>query len=130
MLEINNNKYNVLSSKVRFVDAKENKQIGYSILVTINIELNRVKGYINFYVDFFNNNDFKNIENKEYNESPTALDSKITPIEIFDTKNFISFIDSYVVVKFGNILDNQIQMELKIDDELIKLDYQGVLDIN
>lgn len=130
MLEINNNKYNVLSSKVRFVDAKENKQIGYSILVTINIELNRVKGYINFYVDFFNNNDFKNIENKEYNELPTALDSKITPIEIFDTKNFISFIDSYVVVKFGNILDNQIQMELKIDDELIKLDYQGVLDIN
>ena len=124
MLEINNNKYNVLSSKVRFVDAKENKQIGYSILVTINIELNRVKGYINFYVDFFNNNDFKNIENKEYNELPTALDSKITPIEIFDTKNFISFIDSYVVVKFGNILDNQIQMELKIDDELIKLDYQ------
>ena len=60
---------------------------------------------------------------------PTKLDSKITMIEIFDTKNFVDFIDSNVIVKFGNILDNQIGMDLKINDELIKLDYQGILDI-
>ncbi len=78
-------------------------------------------------MDFFNVNDFKNIENKEYNELPT--EPKITHIEMFDTKNFIDFIDSNVIVKFGNILDNQIGLDLKINDELIKLDYQGILDI-
>ena len=129
MLEINNNKYNVLSSQIKFVNAKYNKQKGYSILVTIDIELNGVKGYISFYVDFFNDNDFKNIENKEYNELPTKLDSKITMIEIFDTKNFVDFIDSNVIVKFGNILNNKIETNIKIDDKLIKLDYQEILDI-
>ena len=129
MLEINNNKYNVLSSQIKFVNAKYNKQKGYSILVTIDIELNGVKGYISFYVDFFDNNDFKNIENKEYNELPTKLDSKITMIEIFDTKNFVDFIDNNVIVKFGNILNNKIETNIKIDDKLIKLDYQEILDI-
>lgn len=129
MLEINNNKYNVLSSQIKFVNAKYNKQKGYSILVTIDIELNGVKGYISFYLDFFNDNDFKNIENKEYNELPTKLNSKITMIEIFDTKNFVDFIDSNVIVKFGNILNNKIETNIKIDDKLIKLDYQEILDI-
>ena len=50
-------------------------------------------------------------------------------IEIFDTKNFVDFIDSNVIVKFGNILDNQIEIDLKIEDELIKLNYKGILDI-
>ena len=76
-------------------------------------------------MDFFHVNDLKNIENKEYNELPT--EPKITHIEIFDTKNFIDFIDSNVIVKFRNILDNQIGLDLKINDELIKLDYQGIL---
>lgn len=129
MLEINNNKYNVLSSQIKFVNAKYNKQKGYSILVIIDIELNGVKGYISFYLDFFNDNDFKNIENKEYNELPTKLNSKITMIEIFDTKNFVDFIDSNVIVKFGNILNNKIETNIKIDDKLIKLDYQEILDI-
>ena len=96
MLKINDNKYNVLSSQIKFVNAKYNKQKGYSILATIDIELNGVKGYISFHVDFFND---------------------------------IDFIDSNVIVKFGNIFDNQIGMYLKINDELIKLDYQGILDI-
>lgn len=130
MLKINNVKYNVLSSQIKFVNAKYNKLKGYSILVTIDIELNGVKGYISFYVDFFNDNDFKNIENKEYNELPNELDSKITVLEIFDTKNFIDFIDSNVVVKFGNIKNNQIEMKLDIDDILIKIKYKGLLNIN
>ncbi len=129
MLKINNEECKILLSEIRFVNAKHNKQKGYSILVTSDIEVNGVKGYISFYVDFFDNNDFKNIENKEYNELPTNLDSKITMIEIFDTKNFVDFIDSNVIVKFGNILNNKIETNIKIDDKLIKLDYQEILDI-
>ena len=129
MLKINNEECKILLSEIRFVNAKHNKQKGQSILVTSDIEVNGVKGYISFYVDFFNNNDFKNIENKEYIELPTKLDSKITMIEIFDTKNFVDFIDSNVIVKFGNILNNKIETNIKIDDKLIKLDYQEISDI-
>ena len=129
MLKINNEDYKILSSEIKYVNATHNKQRGYSILVTIDIKLNDAKGYISFYVDFFNTNDFQNIENKEYIELPTDLNSKITMIEIFDTKKFVDFIDSDVTLKFGNIIDNKIEMKLNINDELINLEYQGMLNI-
>lgn len=129
MLNINNNEYKVLSSEIKYVNSTYNMRKGYSILVSLNIELNNVKGYISFYVDFFEVKDFKNIENKKYVELPTELDSKITMIEIFDTINFIDFIDSKVNLKFGNINNNQIEMNFGINDDLIKLEYNGLLNI-
>ncbi len=129
MLKINNNKYKVLTSEIKYINAIHNERKGYSILVSLDIELNNVKGYISFYVDFFKDKDFKNIKNRKYIELPTELNSKITMIEIFDTANFIDFIDSEVNLEFGNIYNNQIEMKLNINDELIKLEYKGLLSI-
>lgn len=129
MLKINNSEYKVLTSEIKYVNATHNERKGYSILVSLDIELNNVKGYISFYVDFFEDKHFKNIKNRKYIELPTELNSKITMIEIFDTTNFIDFIDSEVNLEFGNIYNNQIEMKLNIDDELIKLEYKGLLDI-
>lgn len=129
MLKINNKEYKVLTSKIKYVNATHNKRKGYSILVSLDIELNNVKGYISFYVDFFKDKDFKNIKNRKYVELPTELNSKITMIEIFDTADFIDFIDSEVNLEFGNIYNNQIEMKLNINDELIKLEYKGLLNI-
>lgn len=124
MLKINNEEYNVLSSEVRWVDATYNKRKGYSILVDIKLNHNGIKGYINFYVDFFDNRDDNYIINKKYNELPSELNSKIDSVEIFDTKTFIDFIDSNVTLEFGNIKDNKIYMKLDINDELIKIEYK------
>lgn len=129
MLKINNKEYKVLTSDLKYVDATDNSKKGYSLLVSLDIELNKVKGYISFYVDFFKDKDFKNIKNRKYIELPTELNSKITMIEIFDTANFIDFIDSEVNLEFGNIYNNQIEMKLNINDELIKLEYKGLLNI-
>ena len=129
MLRINNNEYKVLTSDLKYVDATYNSKKGYSILVSLDIQLNEIKGYISFYVDFFDDNDIKIIENRKYIELPTQLNSKISMIEIYDTKNFIDFIDSEINLEFGNIVNNQIEMKLDIDDELIKLEYKGLLGI-
>lgn len=129
MLKINNNEYKVLSSEIKYAQATYNNKKGYSILVSLDIEFNNIKGYISFYVDFFETNDIKNIENKKYIELATESNSKITMIEILDTKNFIDFIDSEINLEFGNIINNQIKMNLIIDDSLIKLKYNGFLDI-
>lgn len=130
MLKINNNECKILSSKIKYVTSTHNTKKGYSILIVLDFELNNVKGYVSFYVDFFDVKSFKNIENRKYIDLPTELDSKITMIEIFDTKNFIDFIDSEVDLKFGNIENNQIGMTLNINDELIRLEYKGQLDID
>ncbi len=124
MLKINNEKYNILSSEVRWVDATYNKRKGYSILVDIKLNHNGINGYINFYVDFFDNRDNNYIINKKYNELPSELNSKIYSVEIFDTKTFIDLIDSNVTLEFGNIKDNKIYMKLDINDELIKIEYE------
>ena len=129
MLRINNNEYKVLTSDLKYVDATYNSKKGYSILVSLDIQLNEIKGYISFYVDFFDDNDIKIIENRKYIELPTELNSKISMIEIYDTNNFIDFIDSEVNLEFGNIDNNRIEMKLNIDDELIKLEYKGLLNI-
>ena len=129
MLKINSNEYKVLNSEIKYVNATHNAIKGYSILVSLDIELNNVKGYVSFYVDFFRKKVFKNIINKKYIEIPTKLDSKITMIEIFDTNNFVDFIDSEVKLEFGDIDNNQIKMIFSINDELIKLEYQGLLNI-
>ena len=129
MLRINNNEYKVLNSEVKYVNATHNIKKGYSILVSLDIEFNNIKGYISFYVDFFENNDFKNIENRKYVELPTELDSKITMIEIFDTPDFIDFIDSEVSLEFGDIDNDKIKMVLSINDKLVKLEYQGLLNV-
>lgn len=126
MLKINNEEYNILSSEVRWVDATYNKRKGYSILVDIKLNHNGINGYINFYVDFFDNRDDNYIINKKYNELPSELNSKIYSVEIFDTKTFIDFIDSNVTLEFGNIKDNKIYMKLDINDELIKIEYEGM----
>ena len=129
MLLINDKEYKVLSSQIKYVDAVYNKIKGYSILISLDIELNNIKGYISFYVDFFTNNDLKNIENKKYEELPTNLDSKITMIEIFDTHKFIDFIDSIVILEFKTIENGQIEGKLNINDETIKLIYNGKFNI-
>lgn len=129
MLKINNNEYKVLTADIKYVDATHNSKKGYSILVSLDIQLNEIKGYISFYVDFFDDNNIKIIENRKYIELPTELNSKISMIEIYDTNNFIDFIDSEVNLEFGNIDNDRIEMKLNIDDELIKLEYKGLLNI-
>lgn len=127
MLKINNEEYKVLSSEVRWVDATYNKRKGYSILVDIKLNHNGINGYINFYVDFFDNRDDNYIINKKYVELPSELNPKIYSIEIFDTKTFIDLIDSNVTLEFGNIKDNKIYMKLDINDELIKIEYKEMV---
>ena len=127
MLKINNEKYNILSSEVRWVDATYNKRKGYSILVDIKLNHNGINGYINFYVDFFDNRDDNCIINKKYVELQSELNPKIYSIEIFDTKTFIDLIASNVTLEFGNIKGNKIYMKLDINDELIKIEYKEMV---
>lgn len=129
MLYINNYEYKILMNEIRYVDSTVNKIKGYSILIDMSIELNNVKGYINIWVDFFNNNNYKNIENKIYEEIPTDLESRISMIEIYDTENFVDFIDGTIRLEFGNIVNNQIETKIYIDDEYIKLIFNGNLKI-
>ena len=98
-------------------------------MVNIDLENEGIKGYISFYVDYFKEKTIKNIENKKNIYLPTELNSKISMIEIFDTKNFIDFIDSEITVEFGRVIGDKIEAKIFINDELIKVEYQGLMNI-
>lgn len=129
MLKINDKEYKVLTSEIKYASSMVNNQTGFTILVSIDLEKEGIKGYISFYVDYFKEKTIKNIENKKYIDLPTELDSKISMIEIFDTENFIDFIDSEITVEFGKVIGNKIETKIFINDGLIRIEYQGLIDI-
>lgn len=129
MLKINDKEYSVLKSTIKFIDATHNTIKGYSVLVSLDISLNDVLGYISFYVDFFNEENFKLIENKVYLENLSDLDCKISMLEIYDTFQFIDFVDNEMKVEFSSIEDDEIGINFSVDDESIKLKYEGLLSI-
>lgn len=129
MLKINNKEYKVISSEIKYVNSEFNKEKWYSIYLNFNIELNGRNGYFKLYINKFKDNGLNNIKNKKFIDLPTNSDSKINMIEIFDTNKFIDFIDSEVIVEFKNIINNKIETKIIINDEKIKLEYQGLIDI-
>lgn len=130
MIKINNASYNVINSKVKYAQSTYNGYKGYAILVTLDIGKDEFKGYVSFYVDFFLNNDFKNIENKSYIENLNEFDSKVSMLEILTESDFTDYVHGKVFLNFGNIINKQINMDLRIDSKELKLDYHGLLDLN
>ena len=130
IIKINNTSYNVINSKVKYALSTHNGYKGYAILVTMDIGKGEFKGYVSFYVDFFLNNDFKNIENKSYIENLNEFESKISMLEILTESDFTDYVHGKVFLNFGNIINKQINMDLRIDSKELKLDYHGLLDLN
>ena len=130
IIKINNTSYNVINSKVKYAQSTYNGYKGYAILVTMDIVKDEFKGYVSFYVDFFLNNDFKNIENKSYIENLNEFDSKVSMLEILAESDFTDYVHGKVFLNFGNIINKQINMDLRIDSKELKLDYHGLLDLN
>lgn len=126
-IKINDKEYLIINSEIKYINATHNSIRGYSILVNIKVNIKDDVGFVSFFVDFFDTNRFINIENKKYRVLPTELNSKISMIEIYTVDDFIDFIDSDFILEFGKINNNMIEMKLSIDDELIKVEYDGMI---
>lgn len=129
MLIINYEEYYLLLNEIKFINAKYNHLIGYSPLIQIEFMHNDTKGYITFYLGFYDTIDFNFLRNKRFKVNPSDIGAMINCVEIFDTNKFIDNIDSEMEISFGNIVDHKIEMKLIIDDNEIQLKYEGYLNI-
>lgn len=123
MLKINNNKYIDYNGEMIFVPAKLNNRDGYSVNISIKFSL----GYINFYVDYFQNNDFYQLENKKYSVLNDM--SKIVLIEILENNNLIDRINGPIELSFGLIKDEYIEINFSMNDIHNSLKYDGLLSL-
>lgn len=130
MLKINNTEFEITSADIKFANSTYNQKIvGYEPLISIKFTKNNVNGFIEFFLGFTKENDFSNLSNKKIKSNPRNLDAVINCVEIFDTQKFMDFIDSDITVIFGDINDNKIKTKIIIDDDMIKVEFDGVLSI-
>lgn len=130
MLYIDNKSIEVLEQKIFVGTYTKNGTKGYNIniqLTFINID-NKEKGYINLDAGFEKDNNINCFLYKNYNEIP--FENNIF-FEIFDTEKFLDTeIESNIVLKLKEIRDNKVETFFELNDELIKIKYDGFLDID
>ena len=117
MLKINNKDCEVTEETIKFTKSKINNKDGYSQNKTPLF----YGGYLTFYIDFSDKKDFKKIENKIFTKE------QIKMFELYSDKQFIDYIDGDIYLKFGAISNNSVETTLKIDDQEVKLEYNGSL---
>lgn len=128
MLKINNKEYTLMSAEIKLSNETYHKIKGYSPVVILKFIHNDIKGYADIYIrDIYNDKDFTVLINKIVKATPSDLNSEIDCVEIFDTDNFIDLIDSEVALEFKNIVNGNLETKLIIDDDLIKVEYEGGL---
>ena len=117
MFKINNKDCQVIEETIKFTKSKINNKDGYSLLLSVDF----YGGYLTFYIDFSDKKDFKKIENKIFTKE------QIKMFELYSDKQFIDYIDGEIYLKFGAISNNSVETTLKIDDQEVKLEYNGSL---
>ena len=128
MLEINQKRCEIRYSTIHYVTSLFNSKCLYSFLVDVEFTLQNQKGYISFYIGNFEEENIKNIEEKEFFTNDYK-NSKFQLLEIYDTKNFIDELSGTIDVKFGKVMDDIIEINIVVEDEQVHLKYDGILTI-
>ncbi len=85
------------------------------------------KGYINLEAGFEKDSNINIFLNKEYSEIPFEND---VFFEVYDTEKFLDTeIESNIVLKLKEIHDNKVETFFELNDELIKIKYDGFLNL-
>lgn len=135
MLYIDDKKIKIIKQEIYVGTFMKNADKGYNINISlefINTDNNK-KGYINLDVGFEKNNDIRSFLNKEYNGMARGGDdNQFIFFEVFDTEKFLvdSDIESKIIIKLKDMKEGKIVTYFEINDELIKIRFDGYLDIN
>lgn len=132
MLKVNN-----IEAKIKTTEFKFSKYTydglphGYCGFIQVTFEVNDNNGYFDFYIDNIMDQEITYYINKEYYCVPEDNHQEINYLEIFDTDTFydIGCFYNKMKVKFGDINNNKIKMNLIIDEEVVSLYFDDYVDI-
>ena len=130
MLHIDNKNIEVIEQKIFVGTYTKNGTKGYNINIQLSFinDNNKEKGYINLDAGFEKNSNINNFLNKEYSEVP--FENNIF-FEIFDTEKFLDTeIESNIVLQLKEMHNNKVEAFFELNDELIKIKYNGFLDLD
>lgn len=134
MLYIDGKNVRVTKQCIRIRKFINSDELGYYVniqLQFVNVDTNE-DGYINLDVGFEKDNDIKAFLNRKYvGKAFDSKDNQFIWFEIFDTEKFLDTeIEGQIVVKLGDIRNDKVDASFELNDELIKVKYDGYLDID
>jgi len=134
MLFIDDKHVRITKQCIRVGEFMKSGEQGYNIniqLLFVNIDTDE-DGYINLDFGFEKDNNFNVFLNREYIGKPfDEDDNQFIYFEIFDTENFLDTeIEGQIVITLGSIVDDKIEASFELDDELIKVKFDGYLDMD
>ncbi len=127
MLLIDGREFKVTEETAFIGNINYNKDSGYNIRFELRFIDGEKKGYINLDTGFEKEKDINLFLNKEY----SGLNFDGYPFmyfEVFDTVKFLdSEIECEIRIKINDIKDGKINVNFEVDDDLIKIKYDGSL---
>ena len=134
MLYIDDKKFKIVYQKIYVGDFTKDSEKGYNICIQlefINSNSNK-KGYINLDAGFEKHDDIKCFINKKYCGIPfNSNDNQDIYFEVFDTEKFLDTeIEDTIIIELKNIKNNKLKTFFEVNDELIKIKFDGYLDID
>lgn len=133
MLYIDDKKIEIISQEIFVGKFTNNGNIGYNINISLTFinSVTKEKGYINLDAGFEKDNSISSFLNREYVGLPFGHDNAFIFIEVFDTEKFLDTeLESEIIVKINDIKNNKVKVFFEVNDELIKIKYDGYTDIN
>ena len=98
---------------------------GFNICIGLKFVNNdNTNGYLNLDAGFEKTNDINAFVNKEYNGIPFENDNQFIYFEVFDTEKV-----SKIIIRLEDIKDNKAKVFFELKDELIKIKFDGYLDV-
>ncbi len=131
MLNIDDKDLKVIKQSIYIGNFTYNDEEGYNICIALEfVNKNNDKGYLNLDAGFETKNDIKVFLNKEYSGIPFHSDNQFIFFEVFDTEKFLDTeIESNITINYKDIVDNKVETSFKLNDELIKIKFDGYLEI-
>lgn len=131
MLYIDYKKLEITKQNIYVGRFTNHSEEGYNICIKLEFINNDNKGYLHLNAGFEKNNDINAFLNKEYNGIPFENnDNQYIFFEVFDTKKFLDTeIESKIIIRLKDMKDNKVETSFEVNDELIKIKFDGCLDV-
>lgn len=131
MFYIDNKNLKITKQEIHIGKFTNNGDEGYNVCIGLQfINDDNIKGYLNLDAGFEKINDINVFINKEYNGIPFENDNQFIYFEVFDTKKFLDTeIESKIIIRIEEIKENKAKVFFELNDELIKIKFDGYLDV-
>ena len=132
MLYIDNQNLKIIKQVIRVGNISINNVMGHNMCMCLEfLGTGNKKGYLHLSFGFLKDANIDRFLNKVYYGIPFENKEAFITFEVFDTNKFLDTeIESEIVIRLNDISNEKVGVFFLVDDSLIKIKFDGYLDID